>query len=1219
MSIVNNDEFESEKARHGTFFAREDILDEIQRILDGTRPMARGWLPLFGGPGVGKSAIMVHLLEKLKDRTAFHFVRRGQGGQDRPEVVERSLCAQIKELFAEHLDADFKVPEQLADLLTQLSRRVLGPCNLRLLLMIDGLDELSLDNPNENPFTRFLPEELPKGVVVLCATRPSDLPQPWIHQRGARSVDLDSPTWLESNKNTIRIYWEKRREEFSPPLSPKLIELAIQRSAGNLLYAACLYEWLLDQPVERRDIKNIPPGLGGFVELLWAHLRTLDEERRQLVLSGLGVACSTREALPAYVFESVLGWRRHLDVDVFLRVTRPFLIEETASWHKGDKAYRLYHEWLRELLIVKLGAEKIREHHGQIADTLAKWPPPEENTPQRIYALHHAVEHLIEAGRVDEAKSLCTNVAYLEKKCAETDVSAVERELEAIIRATTGEDTYDLSAILAALSAEGREILVDRSSLPVRLYNRLLCTGWTAEKIEKTLQFPAGLPPLRLRHRVRMEAAPLRSFLDKERPPLVACAVRPGGRQILSASTDPILRLWSLDHGDCIATLQGHKEEVTSCAFSHNGKAAISTSTDGSVMLWNLETGVSTSTIRHEGQTSTACAFTKDDQRFAVGFEDGTLRLWNSRSSTLVETLYGHTEYITACDVTLDGRYLVTASRDESLHVWDLVTFKPVHVLKRSSEEGPPSLRSSEGRRWFTALAIATDGRSVYATSGDGYVTQWSLASGEMLKSHPVAKERIDSCALTGNGRLLCGLADGTLLIVSLPEMKQVARLKAHTGAISACAATLDGQRVITASQDRTLKLWELSALENSLQEVRSAPIVACAMTPDEKTLVYASVDGSLKTRDLESGKISAALEGHENPVTSCAISVNGKRVASGTEDGKLRIWYLSSAMSRAPVQAHTARIASCVILPGDRILTASRDGNIKLWGLLDMNFLCTVGAHGDAVESCAVSANGAHALSLSRGGVVKLWSLENPGCVWTLDLGGGLCCGALSPDGRRAALGRADGSIDIYDTESCQCLETIRCTEGQVLTCSILPSGDQLVAIFEDRTLRVFSLKTYKLISKLQGRSRFRCLATASKLLCVGDEDGSLWMIEADAVDLRGGEQTPRTGKKRLVEPFGTARIPGPASATSSLEPLRDILTTIYPTEDDVRIVADDTGINVSWIQLGGSATHMWHTLLIAARNQGRLEKLACWLARQNPGNDKLIAVLRALELIES
>lgn len=1235
MRSASTDDFEREQSRHGPFFEREDVIVAIERILDGERPLARGWLPLIGGPGVGKSAILVHLAERLKGALAFHSIRRGDDGRDRPEAVERSLCAQIEQLFPECAGADSPVNARLTDLLAKLSKSVLGPRNERLILVIDGLDELALDTPDENPLPRFLPEVLPKGVVILCATRPKHPHLHWLDQRDrVRRIDLDDPAWSASNNAACRTFWENQTGEFSPPLEHGLIEEAVEASAGNLLYATCLRDWLLDQPPERRKTVKIPRGLNGFLEQIWADFLALDEVRRDVVIKGLGVACSAREAIPASLFGTILGWTSEIDVDRLLRVARPFLLEEEASWHNHIRAYSIYHESLREFIITKLGDQTMREHHAQISRTLAAWPPGEGNAPKRLYALRHAMTHLLESGNVAAAQLLCVDVPYLERKCIALGVPAVERDLEATMRAISGDAISNLSAILAALSAEASSLKDDPTSLPTRLYNRLRCAGWLTKQIVEVLRFPSTkLPPMRLRHRVRMGATQLRSFLDHERS-VVACVVRSDGRHLLSASADGSLRLWSIERSECIMVLREHRDEVTSCAMVSGGKAAISTSTDATTKLWNLDSGGCTGTLTHDGQASTACAFIKDDQLFVVGFEDGTLRVWNRRTLKLVETLYGHTAYVTACAATADGKYLVTTSRDETLRVWDLASLKLLHTLQRADDPGGPSPRGSEGRRWITALALAADGKTAFAASGDGLVSHWNLASGSLIKPFRVAKDRIDSCAVTPEGYLLCGLADGTLLIWNLAEMECVDRLSAHTGSVSACALTRDGRRVVTASQDRSLKLWDLSALGSAPQEVHAAPITACAMTPDELTAVSASEDRSLKVWDLVTGKRRVNLEGHEDQVTACAVYGNGHRVVSGARDGNLRIWNVILGECLHSAQGHTDRVVSCTILPQELIITASHDGKIKIWKLTDLELSRVLGEH-DALECFTVRADSAHALSVSRDGTAKLWNLSTYACERTLDrLGSGLLCCALTPDGERAVLAREDGAIEVYDIASGQRLTTIRGYEGRPLSCTVSPDGARILATFADETLRVFSLATYALLTKLQGKSKFRCVTTIDALICAGDENGNLWMIESGLetqppgkrlVQKQGTPRTPRKAKKTGGE-GSTARIGSTATSGTGAEasslpspgpnfgPLRDALARLHPSSTDARMIATDIKLDVRNINLEGSAAKIWQEMLTGAIKQNLLDALINRVAREHPEDLDLAKALLLL-----
>ncbi len=68
-------------------------------------------------------------------------------------------------------------------------------------------------------------------------------------------------------------------------------------------------------------------------------------------------------------------------------------------------------------------------------------------------------------------------------------------------------------------------------------------------------------------------------------------ALTPDGRRALSGSWDETLRLWDLDTGACLQTLEGHTEPVSCVALTPDGRRALSGSWDNTLLLWDLDTG----------------------------------------------------------------------------------------------------------------------------------------------------------------------------------------------------------------------------------------------------------------------------------------------------------------------------------------------------------------------------------------------------------------------------------------------------------------------------------------------------------------------------------------------------------------------------------------------------------------------------------------------------
>jgi nucleoside phosphorylase len=174
----------------------------------------------------------------------------------------------------------------------------------------------------------------------------------------------------------------------------------------------------------------------------------------------------------------------------------------------------------------------------------------------RHYALRHGVVHWVEAGDWQRVRALCTDLGYLEAKCRETEVSALEEDLSRAARAARGDDSHLLSELFRAVQTQSHWLRRDPGALAQLGYNWLRSSGWTGNHIEEILRFPEGLPALRLRHPVRMSGSEIRTLLG-HRGSVYACTVLPDGRRALSASLDETLKLWDLHSGECLQTLYG--------------------------------------------------------------------------------------------------------------------------------------------------------------------------------------------------------------------------------------------------------------------------------------------------------------------------------------------------------------------------------------------------------------------------------------------------------------------------------------------------------------------------------------------------------------------------------------------------------------------------------------------------------------------------------------
>ncbi|WP_414587981.1 WD40 repeat domain-containing protein, partial [Scytonema sp. PCC 10023] len=119
--------------------------------------------------------------------------------------------------------------------------------------------------------------------------------------------------------------------------------------------------------------------------------------------------------------------------------------------------------------------------------------------------------------------------------------------------------------------------------------------------------------------------------------------------------------------------------------------------------------------------------------------------------------------------------------------------------------------------------------------------------------------------------------------------------LTGHSDSVNAVAVTPDGKRVISASLDSTLKVWDLAdGKEVFTLTGHSDSVRAVAVTPDGKRVISASDDNTLKVWDLADGKEVFTLNAHSSSITAVAVTPDGKRVISASLDNTLKVWDLA-------------------------------------------------------------------------------------------------------------------------------------------------------------------------------------------------------------------------------------------------------------------------------------------------------------------------------------
>lgn len=202
----------------------------------------------------------------------------------------------------------------------------------------------------------------------------------------------------------------------------------------------------------------------------------------------------------------------------------------------------------------------------------------------------------------------------------------------------------------------------------------------------------------------------------------------------------------------------------------------------------------------------------------------------------------------------------------------------------------------------------------------------------------------IKDLKLWHQGQLLITASDDqTIRFWDPTRKKQIRSLTQHTNVVKALALTTDQNSLISAGDDRTLRLWSLPEGEaiGVISNAHEVPINALEVRGDNKFLASADGDGTIKlwSLPLSSGQSPRLTLKADGTVNDLLFSRDDRLLVSA---GKaLQLWDLSTADQPAPpatlapvtLEGSGALINYLAISHDDRTLVAgSVDGTVTLW-----------------------------------------------------------------------------------------------------------------------------------------------------------------------------------------------------------------------------------------------------------------------------------------------